>query len=226
MKRLLIVSLLLIGASSANAAVDPKVHKLCAKAADYVGCVKLNSANNENSDTSRQQGNSQKERLIAELRKLGARIKNSSLSTLSENTREFRDALALSNAESVGEELYKNAKTIDYAIDQLRRYWSNTIESKYITTDCKVTKATADVYNIIFKGLSVQVYCSKTCGLFGCSEVGQDITYKLAQAIEEASNMLAERGVFSFPPITTENSQRDCAKQPNKEMFNKCMAGG
>jgi hypothetical protein len=225
MKHLLLIATFLIATSSASAAVDPKVHKLCAKATDYIGCVKLNSGNSEKSNTERQQAATQKERLIAELRKLGTRLKNSSLISLSENARDFRDVLALSNAENVGIELLKNAKVIDHSIDILRRYWSNKIEDKYITADCKVTRETSQIFNTLFDGLAVDATCTKSCALFGCSDVGQDLTYKLADAIEKASNMIVERGGFSFPPLNTQKIHQDCSKQPSREMFNKCMAG-
>jgi len=46
-RRLLIVPLVsavVLCSIKAPAAIDPKIHKLCAKTTDYVGCVKMNSS--------------------------------------------------------------------------------------------------------------------------------------------------------------------------------------
>ena len=44
MKRVLLLPLLLGLTTTVSAAVDPEIHKLCLKATDYVGCVKMQSA--------------------------------------------------------------------------------------------------------------------------------------------------------------------------------------
>jgi hypothetical protein len=225
MRRLLVISILLIGTSPVSAAVDPKVHKLCTKATDYIGCVQLNTAPNTLAPTTSDQ-NTAKAKVKEELKKLGARIKNSSLMTLSTNVRDFRDVLSLAKPEDVGAEFYKNLKIVDFGIDQLRSYWSSKIESKSVIGSCKYTQATADLFNATFSGLAVSSRCEKSCGLFGCVDTGRDLTLDLADAVEKAANMLAESDKFSFPSLPSNPKDQDCGKQPNKAMFNKCMSGG
>jgi len=228
-RRLLIVPLVsavVLCSIKASAAVDPKIHKLCAKATDYVGCVKMNSSptpvqpENSASDLARN-------KLRDELRKLGARIENSSLLTLSTNVRDFRDALSLTKPEEVGVELYKNAKIIDVAIDRLRTYWSDTISNSSLETKCEYMRGTVSIFNILFSGdTSLSTYCVRSCALFGCSDNygGRNIRGELADVISKAAVNVADSDRFNFPPLPIDK-KLDCGKQATKALFDACMAG-
>ena len=121
MKRLIFAPLLLFLASPAQAEmIDKKTAEFCMKAADFAGCVQTMQGGTTNS--------SQKQKLIDEIKKLPTRIANSSLRDFTLETRSFVDALALSNEEDIGSELYQNAKKLEASLDILQIVWNRKIQ--------------------------------------------------------------------------------------------------
>ena len=149
-----------------NANIDPKVAEMCMKAVDFQGCVKAMTGQGDVIEKQNE--------LLNEIRKLPSRISNTSLRDLSGETRSFRDALALSSPEKVGNELYQNAKKIDAAINILYKTWERKVDidsSEYSSWSESKNLNTGIVLNKIFGGLTIDIGCDRP----GFFLVGQDI---------------------------------------------------
>ena len=164
MKRLLLPLLAAIALPTAvNANVDPKVAEMCMKATDFQGCV--------NAMTGIDQSSIKKKELLDEIKKLPSRIANTSLRDFLGETRSFRDKLALSSAEEVGQKLYKNAKKLELALDVLYKVREREVEVKsfyasagasnneYLGWDGQKNYKEGKILNSIFEGLTIDVRC-------------------------------------------------------------------
>ena len=121
MKSFLLLALTagLVSPIAANAEVDPKVHQACMKAADYVGCVQLQSGDVNKKLNRTKIVEDKREKLLLEIKKLPSRLENTSLRDYSSRTLSFTDALAISTPEEVGNQLYFNAKKLALGLDVL-----------------------------------------------------------------------------------------------------------
>ena len=129
MKRLLIPLFAALALPAAvNAEVDPKVHQACMKAADYVGCVQLQSGDVNKKLNRTKIVEDKREKLLLEIKKLPSRLENTSLRDYSSRTLSFTDALAISTPEEVGNELYFNAKKLALGLDVLYETYNRKIE--------------------------------------------------------------------------------------------------
>ena len=130
MKRLLLISALLLFVASTNgwAQVSDEIHQRCKDAADYVGCVQVFTGSVPTAAKSNKE-----QQLIDALYILPDRIAETSLNSLSENTRPFSDALALASADKTLSEsrLVNDAKKIKDAINFLYNVWDASIRFDY-----------------------------------------------------------------------------------------------
>ena len=162
--------------TAVNANIDPKVAEMCMKAVDFQGWVKAMTGQGDVIEKQNE--------LLNEIRKLPSRISNTSLRDLSGETRSFRDALALSSPEKVGNELYQNAKKIDAAINILYKTWERKVDidsSEYSSWSESKNLNTGIVLNKIFGGLTIDIRCDRP----GFFLVGQDITSSIVLLINE-----------------------------------------
>jgi len=186
MKRLLLPLLAALALPTAvNANIDPKITEICLKAVDFQGCVKAMTGQSD--------GIEKQNELLNEIKKLPSRISNTSLRDLSGETRSFRDALALSSPEKVGDELYQNAKKIDAALDILYKTWERKVDidsSEYSYWLYGKNFETGISLNKIFGGLTLDIRCDRDF----FSLVGQDITYSVVLLINAIATEIGETG--------------------------------
>tara|TARA_B100000963_G_scaffold346663_1_gene352131 strand:- start:39 stop:776 length:738 start_codon:yes stop_codon:yes gene_type:complete len=171
--------------TAVNANIDPKVAEMCMKAVDFQGCVKAMTGQGDVIEKQNE--------LLNEIRKLPSRISNTSLRDLSGETRSFRDALALSSPEKVGNELYQNAKKIDAAINILYKTWERKVDidsSEYSSWSESKNLNTGIVLNKIFGGLTIDIRCDRP----GFFLVGQDITSSIVLLINEIATEIGSTG--------------------------------
>ncbi|SVE34052.1 uncharacterized protein METZ01_LOCUS486906, partial [marine metagenome] len=94
MKRLLLISALLLVASNGWTQVSDEIHQRCKDAADYVGCVQISTGSVPTKE------NSSEADLKKALRILPRRLENTSLRDFSSAIQPFTDALALAANDS------------------------------------------------------------------------------------------------------------------------------
>ncbi len=190
MKRLLLPLLAALALPTAVSAekIDPEIVKTCMKAADFKGCVEIMSGGLKT--------NSKKQELLDEIKKLPSRINNTSLRDMSLNTQSFRDALALSTPEEVGEELYRNAKKLDLALNILYETADRKInaDARSGTWSGKRNYETGQRLNTIFEGLTIDMRCQSFW-----RNLGEDIFFKVRDLINYvAEEMVDSGGTYSI----------------------------
>ena len=167
--------------------IDPAIVKTCMQATDFKGCVEALTGVTKN--------NSKRQALLDEITKLPSRIKNTSLRDYSSRTLSFIDALAVSSPEEVGEELYRNAKKIELALDILYSTWDRSIANggKNENWNGELNFKTSQALNNLFEGKAMQVRCwtffltsKKPVG-----KLGANILNDVVEVINYAANYLA-----------------------------------
>ena len=125
MKRFVLLVGLLV-CSNGWTQVTDEIHERCKDVADYVGCVQVFTGSVPTAAKSKKE-----EQLIDALNILPDRIAESSLSSLSANTRPFSDALALASADKTlsASRLVNDAKKIKDAIGVLSNVWGHKIRA-------------------------------------------------------------------------------------------------
>lgn len=122
MKRLIALAFLLI-ASPAHA-LDDEIRETCLKAADFKGCVEVMSGNASMNE-------SPISKLVPAMKMLSSRLDSVSLSTLSERSIPFRDALALANNDDAKTDhdlfLLYGAQEVNRMISALSSAWQSRI---------------------------------------------------------------------------------------------------
>ena len=125
MRRLLfplLAVLLFSGCKQVDTSED-KIHKQCLKAADYAGCVQLNSGSVQKEIVRTKIVNDLREKLLLEIKKLPSRLAYSNALDYRSRTMSFTDALAISSPEEVGDDLYLDARRLARGIDILYEVW-------------------------------------------------------------------------------------------------------
>jgi len=203
-------------ATDVNANIDPKITEICLRAVDFQGCVKAMTGQGD--------GIKKQNELLNEIKKLPSRISNTSLRDLSGETRSFRDALALSSPEKVGDELYQNAKKIDAALDILYTTWERKVDidsSEYSSWLYGKNMDTGIALNNIFGGLTIDIRCDRDFFVL----VGQDITYSIVRLINAIATEIGNTG--SSYSISQEeykipsNSGQFCPGDPRRPVKEK-----
>ena len=226
MKRLLLPLLAALALPTAiNAEIDPKILKICMKAADFQGCVKaLGGQTNEPIKTT--VVSDKQNDLLLEIKKLSSRIQNTSLRDYSSRTLSFTDALAISTPEEVGFKLYENAQKLSLSLDILYTTWSRDIkidESTMYWDPQKNLNAKRSL-DLIFGGNTFEVKCKKRwAGLFGGGniKVGENILLPVVKTIVYASQQLKTAdSEFNFPslneaPLFRSSLTEYCPGDPN-----------
>ena len=190
MKSFLIASLAALSIPTASYAekIDPSIVKTCMQAVDFKGCIETMTGETKN--------NPKRQKLLDEIRKLPTRIKNTSLRDYSSRTLSFIDALALSSPEEVGEELYRNAKKLELALDILYSTWDRSIAygGKNENWNGEVNFKTSQALNTLFEGKALQVRCwtffMKNKNPVG--KLGPSILNDVVAVINYAANYLAD----------------------------------
>ena len=166
------------------AEVDKKTAEFCMKAADFAGCVQTMQGGSTNSN--------QKQKLIDEIKKLPTRIANSSLRDFTLETRSFVDALALSNEEDIGSELYQNAKKLEASLDILQATWDRkiTIDVYGYHWGAEKNRETGANLDQLFGGKTIDIRCNKA--FFG--KQGENIFFKVRSLISQIADEIASTG--------------------------------
>ena len=105
----LILFVTLFGCSQAPSGVDPKAHRTCLKAADYMGCLEMFSDSNSSSEKTL---TPKEKKLLVEIKKLPARITRTSITDFQANVRDFVDAVSLAKFDQPESELVLNAEKL------------------------------------------------------------------------------------------------------------------
>ena len=201
MKRLLLPLLAVLALPTAvNANVDPKVAEICMKAVDFQGCV--------NAMTGTDQISIKKEELLDEIKKLPSRIANTSLINFPGETRSFRDKLALSSPENVGQKLYENAKKLELALDELykvrerevkvKSFYASDPHNEYLGWDGQKNYKQGQILNSIFGGLTIDVRCFKFGWVVSSYRGYQDFPSKVSLLISTFANEIVKSGGDSY----------------------------
>ena len=124
MRRLFLLLVPFLTAAQPAMSVEASIHEKCLKAADYKGCVEVMGGASLSS-VSPIQG------LVDELKVLSSRLESVSLSTLSERSTAFRDALSLIDASSLKDDyeksIHQGAEIVDNMISALASAWQARI---------------------------------------------------------------------------------------------------
>ena len=207
MKKLILISALLLVASNGWAQVSDEIHQRCKDVADYVGCVQISTGSVPTKD------NSSEADLKKALKLLPRRLENTSLRDFSSAIQPFTDALALAETDdSIGDsQLVRDSRKIDNALSVARSAWDTSIEASVEmsssmpmlttlgrTNSCSVLNREVEAFNASLEGHTMNYPCSSKKTSFNRVIRNEN---EMISIIRQAALVIADGKALDYPPF-------------------------
>ena len=187
-----------------NANIDPKVAKICMKAADFQGCVNAMTGKSSNNNL---------DNLRKAIKILPNRLSNTNLRDFTANTQQFKDALSLIDIDDLKtqeeKDFYFMSVRISNMVDALQNAWSRRINDGtyygdygYKSYYCSVLKPGVVKFNLA-AGDNRVVYNGVVRGLFqieNCTPQEGQMINVITSDVNEIINNPSEAASKLFEP--------------------------